>query len=594
MGAFLLVKRTKDLDIEETEKQYHDSLRVFEKMGLRLNQKIVDSEFIIHVFHKYNYEVENILRFDNNQFIISTGTLIYKKKTGHIALKELFSDFSEDGRFLTNILGEYCLIVSKNGGLYLLNDLAGLYHVYSNNNRSVISNSFLAVIKSLKEKTTSTQELYEYIINGACFGDKTIIEEIDLLDSKKIWQLSPDFFTKPKPLHIKNIYANAPLEETVQELATNLIDYFNILKANFGNSIYSAISGGVHTRLMLGLMRRVGIEPCYLYVYGDENNTAGRDANVIQIVKSIAEGEGLSIEYINKDKLPKFTEDEHIKMLEKRYYLGDGLGHEIGLFDNGADLYYRLLRTKKGKLQLNGGGGEVLRNYWKLPDRNYPIKSFFKARYDRMNYSKFSKCFDYESHFTVLSEKIKVSLGIDKDRLNRLQMELLQPEFDNKYWMGSNNSINNLLSYSLTPLGDAIFQYKASSIPIKHKDYYSFEASLMKFIDPDLAKYPTSHGIDLYNNRLKPLAKAKYFLTLNIPLWLRAYIKKHFWYQESELFRLRGNRVELPFYLTKNYLDRVFQSRDLYISKYVHIDRIYSPEVLSRVLTAELVITDRF
>ena len=194
----------------------------------------------------------------------------------------------------------------------------------------------------------------------------------------------------------------------------------------------------------------------------------------------------------------------------------------------------------------------------------------------------------------MLSDKIKVILGINKDKLNRLQIELLQPEFDNKYWMGSNNSINNLLSYSLTPLGDAVFQYKASSIPITYKDYYSLEASLMKFVDPDLAKYPTSHGIDLYNNRFKLPAKAKYYLTLNIPLWLRAYIKKHFWYQESELFRLRGNKVELPFYLTKHYLDRVFPSHDLYISKYVHIDKIYSPEVLSRVLTAELVITDKF
>ena len=590
----MLIKRPKGVDVKKVEKQYNDSIDVFNKKGLSLNQKIVTDAFIVYVFHKYNFEVDNAIRFDNDQFIISTGTLIYNKKIGRDALEELYDDFSEDSKFLANILGQYCLIISKKGRLYILNDYTGLYYVYCNKSKSVISSSFLAVLKTLKERSISTQELYEYVINGACFGGKTLINEIELLDSKNIWQLSPELLAISRPPYVKRLDGTTSFDEIVREVATDLVDYFSIIKADFGDSICSALSGGVHTRLMLGLMRRVGIKPSYLYVYGDENNTAGRDAHIVPIVKSMAEGEGLSVEYINRDKFPRFAKDEYEELLEKRYYLGDGLGHEIGLFDNGSDLYYRLSRTQKGKLQLNGGGGEVFRNYWKLPDKSYHIRDFLKARYDRVNCSIFSDYFDYDLHFSALQDKIKISLGINEDRIDRLQIELLQPEFDNKYWMGSNNSINNLLAYSLTPFGDTPFQYRACAIPLKYKDFYFFEAALMKFIDRDLARYPTSHGIDLFNNRLKLSAKVKYLIALNTPLWLKAYVRKHVYHRNTELLKLQGNKSDFPFYLKNKYLDRIFQVNNICMSKYIHIDKIADPEVLSRVLTAELVITDRF
>ena len=79
-----------------------------------------------------------------------------------------------------------------------------------------------------------------------------------------------------------------------------------------------------------------------------------------------------------------------------------------------------------------------------------------------------------------------------------------------------------------------------------------------------------------------------------MPLSLRSYIRKHFYYAAGESLRLRGNEFELPYYLTDRYLDKIFGSSELSISEYVQIDRISDPLFLSRVLTAELVITDRF
>jgi len=599
MGAFLLVKKENGLGGDEVERLYRKSLSVFDGKGLSLNKRIVNSDYVLWVYNKYRFPVDNVVQYDSGEFVVSTGTLIYNKKIGRKALEELYHDFSENGEFLSKASGQYSLVLSRNGKLYILNDYTGLYHIYCNSDKSVISSSFLAVMKTLTERAISTQELYEYIISGASFGGKTLLKGIELLDSKFILQLSPELAAvkkpPPEPLSARNLDSRSPLDEIVKAFVSDLSDYFGTIQANFGNSICSGLSGGVHTRLMLALMKKAGTRPDYLYVFGDISNTAGRDAYAVQIAQSIAKGEGLPIEHIDRDKYPKFAKDEHEELLRQRYYLGDGLGHENGLFDNGSDLDIRLRRTEKTRLQLNGGGGETFRNYWNLPDRSLNIRSFLKSsHFDNVGYSIFSGRFDQNAYFSALQAKIKSSLEIDGDKINRRQIELIQPEFENKYWMGNNNSLNNLLAYSLTPFGDTPLVYQACNVPIRFKNLSIFEAALVKAIDPDLAKHPTSQGYDLFYHKIGLRKRMEYNVRLNMPFGLRAYLRKHFYSGAGERLRLKGNKFDLPYYFGKEYLAGIFKSDELALSEYVHLDEIANPSILSRVLTAELVVNDRF
>ena len=66
MGAFLLIKKPKGVDVEEVERQYSDSIGVFNKKGLPLNKRLVTNEFIIYVFHKHKFRVDNVILFDND------------------------------------------------------------------------------------------------------------------------------------------------------------------------------------------------------------------------------------------------------------------------------------------------------------------------------------------------------------------------------------------------------------------------------------------------------------------------------------------------------------------------------------------------
>jgi asparagine synthase (glutamine-hydrolysing) len=373
-----------------------------------------------------------------------------------------------------------------------------------------------------------------------------------------------------------------------------MIDYFAALKANFGDSICSPLTGGVHTRLMLGCMKRVGIRPVYMYIFGDPNNRTGRDANAFPIARSIAEVEKLELEFIDTTVLEKIPADKYQEFIKDTYYLGDGLAHEVGIFHHSFNPGLRLKRASKARLILNGAGGETFRNYWVLLDRPYSIDSFVKSRFDSMDSSVFSGNFDRESYFSAYQEKIKHSLDTNSDMLSRKQIELVQPDFENRYWMGNNNSINCQISHYLTPWADAQINYQACDIPVSFKDFSRFESALMRNIDPKLAKYPTAQGVDLMYDRMKMKDKMNNTARQHIPVWLKAYLRKHFYNGAGEHLSWSGNRSQLPYNFSDEYLEPIFPSKDLSIRQYFKIDSINNPAVLSRALTAELVINDRF
>jgi hypothetical protein len=164
---------------------------------------------------------------------------------------------------------------------------------------------------------------------------------------------------------------------------------------------------------------------------------------------------------------------------------------------------------------------------------------------------------------------------------------MLYPYLRLKYWMGINDSINNQFAYSLTPYTDIRFIIDSFDIPIKYKNIGIFEAAIIKSIDPVLAKYPSEYGFNFFDP-LKSSTKIKYFFEINLPIFLRPFIRKHF------LNRGTIDKNKFPFYFKKNYLNKIFLFDHLTISKYFNIDKIDDPEILSRALTAELLLTDRF
>jgi hypothetical protein len=148
--------------------------------------------------------------------------------------------------------------------------------------------------------------------------------------------------------------------------------------------------------------------------------------------------------------------------------------------------------------------------------------------------------------------------------------------------MGMNNSINNQFSFSLTPFVEPEMFYPSFNIPLKFKNSGVFQAALIREMDTDISKYQSDYGFNFYD-KIGLKYKIKDYARVNTPIFLRRIIRK----------RKRSN-TRMPYFLNQDYLLDIVRFSQLSINKYINVEKINNPEVLSRVLTLELFINNKF
>lgn len=576
MGGFILINKQEGVSAQKVQEDYCESLEVFKKKGLHLKRRIVKDTYILYVYNKYSFKQENILIFENDDFIVSTGTLFYRGETNINALKSLFNDFLEDKESVNlHLRGNFTVLLSIDKRLFCFNDFIGLYRIYCSKDLNIISSSFLAVSRAIPNKTIAKQELYEYLFHGTFYGKKTLFKDIMLLDSTYYWLLTPqkEKFKKNVTPFDNNDYDN--FDDSVDNVIKNLTDYFSILKNNF-QTITSALTGGYDSRLMYSLAKKLGITPD-LHVSGPENS---KDVKVAQY---IAKNERIKIHHENREKTQKISKEEYPFIIEKNFYDLDGLGIS-GVFHNRIAINEKVKNSSKTQLFINGGGGEIYRDFWNLPNRKFiRVKDFLVSKYDISDYSICTNVFNKNQYFKNLQEKIKDELSLEQDILSRKQVQQLYPFFRLRYWQSATNSINNQFANYITPFCDPILVFESFTIPLKNKCLGRFEAALIKKTDKNVAKYMSGYGFDFYSNP-KMKRKLKNILVRNFPIQLRPYVRKRRIYKKQSF----------PYYLKKEMLENIMDLDQPSIEKFINTEEILDPTMLSRALTIELLINDYF
>lgn len=582
MGAFFYFAKHHGSNADVATAKHARSLQALEQKGLSDSHTLTCKEiierdaFVIYVYEKIGCKTENILHLTADDFILSTGTLIYKKRTGKNALRDLylFVDFSPSGAFFNDLQGHFCIFVYKEGNLYVFNDYFGVYQVFHNDTYTVISNSFLSVVRSLNSKAISKQALYEYISDGASYADETYIKGVNVLDAFSIHQLLPKHHRIDKKYSPPQIVTKG-FDERVEATLGNLVDYFLALKC-FGESVCTALSGGYDSRLILALLTKVGIKP-FVFVYG------GSRSRDVVISKAIGEGEGIAIHHDIKH-VPVFDIERFLEIIRLEYFYCDGCGPN-GAFTNGAEMSARAVRTNAGRLQLNGGGGEIFRNFWKLPDQSLTISAVLKSKYDFLARSVFSSKYDKDEYFEILAEKVKRMLRIDQERLSRQEIEMLYVYMRVKYWMGYNTSIQNFRTFALIPLTEPVFAFPSWQIPIDEKDLGRFEAALICRLNPCLAAYSSAYGFNFADD-IPLTAKIKNFLVVNSPIPIRPSLRK--------LKQCLVHHRPKPFFLQQKYVGSLLNKEDSWSAEFVNVENLHDPLMISRAYTVDLVMADPF
>ncbi len=138
-------------------------------------------------------------------------------------------------------------------------------------------------------------------------------------------------------------------------------DYYGQVARNFGDKVTGALSGGYDSRLNLALLRRHGITPA-LFVYG------GAQDPDVQIARLICRSEALELQHLDRDSHTPLEPADYWRNQEDVFHGLDGLT-QYGYACQPYEVSHRRERVAGGLLVVNGGGGEIWRDFWKLPDK---------------------------------------------------------------------------------------------------------------------------------------------------------------------------------------------------------------------------------
>lgn len=584
MAAFFVVKCLENENIQIVDEKYRNSLDTFSQKGLLLQQKIVTCNSAFYFYRSEFDRFTPVIEFDNGDFIFCQGTPIYKKETALTALNRIYQDFESCFDFTTEIRGHFTIILKKRGKVFFFNDYAGLTHIYKDHRDMIFSSSFVAMTKAVSHKSISVQEVYEYILEGVMYGNKTFFNEISIVDRENVIELSADtvYHKRTFKKHFLGLTSN--YQTSVEAIADNLLGHYEELATNFGDSLNSGLTAGYDSRLNLSLLEK--------FDYNFRYEVGGAvDSPDVVIAKEIAIVEGVGVEHYERISPETLSVDKYLSHVKRQYHLNDGIGN-AGIFDDGTDWKLKLEGASRGSVGLVGIGGEIYRNYWGLPDRKYSIRSFLRSRYDTFDSTEFSQAFDRNAYFDTLAEKVKTILGSSADILDRKQVEILYPDLRMRYWAGTEVARHSQFYPILLPFGDSQIIHQSFEVPIKWKLHGQLEADLIKHLNPEVAKIKSEYGYNFFDP-IPAKYKVKTFVKENTPIWLR-YALRPRKYKKDHKLKIADAQQFHPYYLQPNYLSKVFGSGRLLIEEYISLEQIIDPGILSRALTVELSLGNYF
>ncbi len=533
------------------------------------NPKIIkDDSYNILIYDKNAAPTENYFKNKLGDYCASSGCFFYKGNNGKKALKSFLDDFDPGNYSPIGFMGVFTLIVKKFGRLFLITDPMGASRIFHNVTMTLWSSSFLAVAKNTPGLTPDPQGIYEYAFQETTYGENTPFNEIKMADSFSLFEFDAHSVKKfPKNIPVNFEISNQSYNDLIEEHATLLEGQMKNVVSSYGPRIATALSGGYDSRLMLSLAFNAGITPD-VYVYGTDNSPD------VLVAKSIANGESFKINHINKARHPKPTPDQYGKILRDNFYALDGYPAE-SIFDFGANMATRRERAKNDTLILNGGGGEIYRNFFYMPDGEYTVDQLLDVFYRRYTPDLCTGRFEEFIYRDNLKRKIMRALRLKGEKMTRTQFEYAYPGFRLRYWTSRDNSNNNRIGSYLTPFICYETIMAALKMPLEFKTHGRFQGDLINRIHPKLASYSSDYGYP-FDKPVPFMKKIKNNTTIYRPVWLR---------RNSYAIQHKFKKLELPEALSDKYIAAAMPSGNSLMAQYFDFSEIRDPALYSRILT---------
>lgn len=462
-------------------------------------------------------------------FAASVGTLTWRGRDAAASLRALLdAPHGPAAVPWQEWSGSFLVLLGRPDGVWLLGDALGLLRLYEAEGCGVLSSSLLACVAARGAIEADPVRAREYVLLGAHHGPQTPLRGVRAVEPGALVELHGGLrCVTGRPVSARLDARPASFEAAVDTVAAALrAEFESIAGAHEAAGtcrarppIGMALSGGFDSRLLLAALDSIGRAPA-LFVYG----RAG-DADV-EVARAVAQRCELPIECIDKSVLTAGLPPLDRAALQRQLRFFDGLPVD-GIFDRGVDRATRLQQVADGRLNLNGGGGEILRNFFYLPDGTYSASEVQGAFYSAWLDEVFRSGADRQEFLDLVAHDILRSLGhaavpasARRQRLPRHEVELVYTTYRLRWWMGRNNSAAARYGAFLTPLVTPALVGLAAGLPLAFKEYGRLEAAVIRALSPRVAAGPSAYGFSFADgpgagHRLRVQS------TLRRPIWLR-------------------------------------------------------------------------
>jgi len=477
---------------------------------------------------------------DDGDWIVAVGPFVYRGSSGAPALCEYLAAFRPDDGLWAETQGHFTLLVYKHRRLYVVCDGLGAHKVYHDPTFEVLSNAFLAILSLLRARSLDDAGAYVYAWTGACQAGRTFVRGLSFLAANVVAEVGEGVDVKQLSSPVLS-RLSAPSRDFEGLVAANLDTLQQVVDnaARFAEGrVRLSFSGGFDSRLLLGTLRRAGVRP-ELYTYGQAGDLD------VRVAQAVAEAEGLTLRRVDKDTVPVPEPERFPEVIERALVLFDGWTN-TGLMDTGADAEDRPTRHAGGFVPMNGGLGEIYRNFFNLRGRRVTLDEVASAFYCRFDPRWATGAFDPRAYRELIVAQLAAQLGVaETERVDMQHAQLLYPLFRGRFWTAREAEINQRFGAMLFPYLEHACIAGAARVPLEFRYLGRLQAAMIRQADPALARLPNAYGFAFgeppgLRYRLDALR------SLYRPMWLR-----------RRAARLRDGSAELPAVLRESHLAHI-------------------------------------
>lgn len=517
------------------------------RSGFSKYNEYINKNFYLSSFKKLRIDNYNYLKIGED-FVATSGTLIYEGEIGERALRKIYENFDENVQLIRDkILGNYALVVKKGNCVYVFCDDNNIYDIYYYNygGKWLISNNFYYLAKTLPDVQILSMELLEASFQHCIIDNKTPFDNI--------YKLMKDEYIKIDILMENfNIYEIEckKIEIAIKDLDFMAKEFANLLKKkvqsitkNIKNPAIS-MTGGLDSRIMLAAFLANGIKPRIVYGVGNSviTNTKERDLEINKIY-----AEKFNLNFYQMNWRTSVSIDENWKESLERY------GELYTIYAANENMYKEFSENLNVDFIEYGYFGEIMRNVdWleELAKENYTLDEFLESYYynnSAISNQTFKE--EYTESIKKKLEKICKKERLDKFKLSKNDFFRIHNYYRRRADTVMNNFSNNFV-YSISVLSTWELLNYITEIPFEYKKNAKFMLKVIDYLYPPILEVPFfSHCKDYKFNRDTFCLESKNVMHDKMKKILKGHIKNK--YIISMLIKI-NNKIHKQDYKSAN------------------------------------------